>query len=71
MALGIGRVWNLCEVFRFCLLGRFLVGSSDRVEFWEYICWLRRLSMSNSVDFLGSCNLIKLISLVCVIHFLI
>lgn len=45
VALGIGRVWNLCEVFRFCLLGRFLVGSSDRVEFWDYICWLRRFSI--------------------------
>ena len=69
MALGIGRVWNLCEVFRF---GEILVGSSDRIEFWGlYMLAEEIFHMSNSIDFLGTCNLIKLIYLVCVIHCLI
>ena len=69
MALGIGRVWNLCEVFRF---GEILVGSSDRIEFWGlYMLAEEIFHMSNSIDFLGTCYLIKLIYLVCVIHCLI
>ena len=45
MALGIGWAWNLCELIRFCLLGKILVDSLERVEFRGLcICWSMRFS---------------------------